>query len=286
MDFAAEIEQKVHTLRVERDTWRAIALQYKAAFEAQNDRLMQLQDICFAAQAELENERAQQQRLHTLSDQELRSDMGGIDGAAELKQEHSFGTASIQISRKQRRARQRKSSEDSINPLFDNVQHYVDQHNYSSALVEIDRLLRGPLSSKARAEGLLLKSSVLQAADPSELYDALAACSEALEFCDRLSELETLLPRVQYQRGILYYELRMLDKAREIFSTLSNHDVFSVKAAEYCKICDNGLRVTKRRSGFDEHRTINEDLLTELVGKTDVCDSRQMRFPYMLISVS
>lgn len=68
MNGFADIERAVHELKIERDTWQAVALQYKSAFDTQTDRLQELQDICFAAHAELENKRAQSHRLRTVSD--------------------------------------------------------------------------------------------------------------------------------------------------------------------------------------------------------------------------
>lgn len=159
------------------------------------------------------------------------------------------------------------SSSDWTNPLFKQAQQSITQRNYGSALTQVEQLLRGPLSSKDRAEALLLKSEVLRASGPDELYDALAACNEALELCDRLSELEAFLPRLQYQRGILYYELHMLHQAREASSMVGDGDVLSAKAEEHRKSYDgeiDQLRITKRRSGFDENRALTEGLLAHL----------------------
>ncbi|KAJ4368033.1 hypothetical protein N0V83_006388 [Neocucurbitaria cava] len=260
MDHAADIAQIVHKLKVERDTWEAVASKYKEAFEAQTKRLQELQDICFATQAELENERAQQRRLHVTSDPSENRRPGTVDGTGESSRAQSFGTAAILSTRKISSHRPQQSVGDCNNPLYKRVQEAMDQRNYGTALVEVERLLRGPLSSKARAEGLLLKSDILRASGPDEIYDALAACSEALELCDRLSELEAFLPRIQYQRGILYYELRMLHQARQAFSTVSDDELLSNTASDYDDI--DYLRGGKRRSGFDENRT--EELLVHL----------------------
>ncbi|KAF1939817.1 hypothetical protein EJ02DRAFT_424523 [Clathrospora elynae] len=269
MDCIADIERVVHGLKIERDTWQAVALQYKAAFEAQTSRLQELQDVCFATQAELENERCQQRRLRANSIQSENCRPATFDGAQDLKSTLSFGTAAVFPARKVDADRNRRLSSDCTNPLFRRVQQCVDQRNYGTALVEVERLLRGPLSSKARAEGLLLKSNVLRASGPDELYDSLATCSEALELCDRLAELESFLPRIQYQRGILYYELRMLHQARDAFSAVSDDDLLYSKASEYRRSCDDELdllRCAKRRSGFDESRTM-EGLLAKLEEK-------------------
>ncbi|CAO2654590.1 Nn.00g113230.m01.CDS01 [Neocucurbitaria sp. VM-36] len=259
-DVAADIEGVVRELKVERDTWEAVASKYKAALETQTRRLQELQDICFATQAELENERAQQRRLHVNSDSSETKRPGIVDGSEDYPHVQSFGTAAILSPRQIDLDRQCRSLGDCTNPLFMQVQQSVAQRNYGTALGEVERLLCGPLSSKARAEGLLLKSNILRASGPDEMYDALAACSEALELCDRLSELETFLPRIQYQRGILYHELRLLHQAREAFSTVSNDESLHATASEYDEM--EHLRVAKRRSGFDEKRT--EELLAHL----------------------
>lgn len=270
MDNIADIEQIVHDLKVDRDTWQAVALRYKVAFEAQTNRLQQLQDVCFAAQAELENERAQHQRLQSVSDERENHRPTLFDGVEDLRVNFAFGTAAVYSPTRTELCRPHPSSEDCANPLFKRVQECTSQRNYGTALVEVERLLRGPLSYKARAEGLLLKSNILRASGPDELLDALAACSEAIELCDRLSELQTLLPRIRYQRGLLYYELRLLHQAREAFNTASDDDLFSGGPSEFRKSYDDELdvlRCTKRRSGFDEHRTM-EGLLAQLEDKS------------------
>jgi hypothetical protein len=270
MESFSDIERLVHDLKVERDTWQAVALQYKAAFEAQTCRLQELQNVCFATQAELENERAQLQRLHASSGESENHRPPTFDGAIDdLQVNFTFGTASVYSPIKHEQSHLRTTSEECVNPLFKRAQECTIQRNYGTALVEVERLLRGPLSCKARAEGLLLKSNILRASGPDELLHALAACSEAVELCDRLSELQNFLPRIQYQRGLLYYELRQLHQAREAFSTVSDDDVLSAKASEFRQSYDDELdllRCTKRRSGFDENRTM-EGLLAQLEDK-------------------
>jgi hypothetical protein len=267
-DFNAEIQGAVRQLKVERDTWKALALQYKAAFEAQTTRLKELQDICFASQAELENEKAQKRRLQLLSDRSQTEAPGRVDGTQDCRPEPFFGTAVVFP-----QAKRRPSSGTCTNPLFQRVQQSIDQKNYGTALAEIERLLRGPLSHKARAEGLLLKSSILRAAGPDELYDALAACSEALELCDRIDDLESFLPRIQYQRGVLYYQLRMLHQARDAFDAVSDDSSLSATANEYQKSCEIEIamqRAGNRRSGFDEDRTFDGGMVVQLDEKIDV----------------
>lgn len=267
-DITAEIESTVRQLKIERDTWQAVALQYKAAFEAQTRRLHELQDVCYATQAELENERGNYAKSHETPDRSSFHRSNVLDGAEDLP---SFGTASIFPATDC--DRRRRASDDCINPLFARVQHCIDKRDYGSALVEIERLLRGPLSPKARTEGLLLKSTILRAAGPDELYDALAACSEALELCDRLTDLESFLPKVQYQRGVLYYQLRMLRQARDAFSAISDDHQLYAAASDYRRSCDDEMelqRTANRRSGFEEDRTFTDGILVGLDEKTEV----------------
>lgn len=274
-DITSEIQAVVRLLKSECDTWKAVALQYKGAFEAQARRFNELQDICFATQAELENERAQYQRERKTRE---RKPSNTDSSAGHSPDQTSFGFATVfpqpDI------ARSRQISDDCNNPLYSRVHDSIAQKNYGTALVEVEKLLRGPLSPKARAEGLLLKSSVLKAAGPEELYDALAACSEALELCGRLSELETFLPRIQYQRGVLYYQLRMLHHARDAFSSISENDPLSVAADDHRRSCDEEIELQQaanRRPGFDEHRTVTEGLLAQLDGKSlDVSAVRRL----------
>jgi hypothetical protein len=239
-----KILHDVHQLKVERDTWQALAIEYKEAFKGQTKRLHELQDICIATQAELENERAERHRLQTLSMSIHNHHPSAIDGAEDAPP--AFGKAAI-FSRNIIRENGR-SSHEPLNPLFQRVQSCVDKTNYGTALAELDRLLRGPLSPKARAEGLLMKSRILKAAGPDELLDALAACSEAQELCGRLSDLESFLPRIQYQRGILYYQLRMLQEARDAFSAVSDETSLSATANEYRSSCEEEMRIQRASS--------------------------------------
>jgi hypothetical protein len=269
-DLTADICETVHRLKVERDTWEAVALKYKAAFETQTSRLKELQNLCFATQAELENERAQHHRSQTMSDSTQCHRPSTINGAEDLK---DFGTATILTRDSTVNSLRPRTWDECINPLFGKVQQYMDQNNHGAATGEIERLLRGPLSPKARAEGLLLKSSILKAAGPDELYDALAACSEALELCDRISDLESFLPRIQYQRGLLYYQLRMVHQARDAFAAVNPGHVLFTSANEYRTSCNEEIRIQRaanRRSGFDEYRTFDEGMVVQLNDKIKV----------------
>lgn len=270
MVHIAEIERIVHDLKVDRDTWQAVALKYKAAFKAQTSRLHELQNVCFVTQAELENERAQQQRLQAITGERENYRPATLDGAEDLHVNFTFSTATVYPPKKTEQTHLRRPSEDCTHPLFKRAQECTAQRDYGTALVEVERLLKGPLSYKARAEGLLLKSNILRASGPDELLDALATCSEAVELCGRLSGLQNFLPRIQYQRGLLYYELRQLHQARETSSTVGDDKFLSAKAREFHKSYDDELdllRCSKRRSGFDENRTM-EGLLAQLEDKS------------------
>jgi hypothetical protein len=270
----AGIMDTVYQLKVDHDTWQAVALQYKAAFEAQTARLRELQNICFATQAELENERAQHRRLHLSFDGILHdhtpianSSDDPTDSTDDSAESPIFGTATVVSPSRIDMSWRTRPTEDCGNSIFNRVQLFASQRNYRTALVEIERLLRGPLSPKARAEGLLLKSSILQATGPDSLYDALAACSEALEFCDRESELQSLLPKIQYQRGLYYYELRMLHQAREAFRVASKDNMLHERAEDYRRSCDEEIELLcfpNRRTAFDENRTSTDSLLAQL----------------------
>lgn len=267
MSYTADLVEAVHQLKVDRDTWQAVALQYKAAFEAQTARLRELQDICFATQAELENERAQYRRLNLKLDGGSHDRPSTVDSVEKALGEQSFGTAVVISPSRIDMSWRLRPSEDCGNPVFKRVQQFAAQRNFGTALVEIERLLRGPLSLKARAEGLLLKSSVLSATGPDSLYDALAACSEALELCDRLKELDPLISKIQYQRGLCYYQLRMLHQARDAFRAVGEDNLLFERANEYRKSCDEELellRFSNPRSAFDENRSSTDSLLAHL----------------------
>ncbi|KAF2645574.1 hypothetical protein P280DRAFT_442208 [Massarina eburnea CBS 473.64] len=258
LGFAHEIEKAVRGLKLERDTWRDVAEQYREAFEAQTARLHELQDICIATQAELENERTEHRRRQARSDSTLRSggtaDVDHLDGCLDSDYEKpSFGTAII-FRPYASNTRRRPSS------CFSRVERFIGQCDYGTALVEVDHLLRGPLTSDARVQGLLLKSDILRKSEL--LYDALAACSEALELCDRLEdELRFFTPRIQYQRGLCYYQLSMAKQARDALSNVPDDDgLLYAKAVELRNSCDEQLSVN-RRSGFESYRTPSEGYL-------------------------
>lgn len=280
MDATGDLISSVHQLKVDRDTWQAIAVQYKAAFAAQTARLRELQDICFATQAELENERVQNRRLHMGLDGAQHDLPMAADSSDDAGSVQQFGTALVLSQSGIDMSWRSRPSVDCGNPIFMRVQQFSSQQNYGTALVEIERLLRGPLSPKARAEGLLLKCKILQETGLESLYDALAACSEALELCDCVSELQSLVSQVQYQRGLCYYQLRMLQQARDAFRAVSSDSVLFERASEYRQSCDDEFELLHfdRRSAFDESRSATDGFLIQLnVGSSHVSLSRTSR---------
>lgn len=266
MDATTEIVDGVRQLKIDRDTWQAVALQYKTAFETQTARLRELQDICFATQAELQNERIQHRRLQMNISDMPRDRPLALHSDKQPPDDQAFGTVMIFSPKGIDTSWRLTTPGESENSIFGRVQQFASHLDHGRALVEIEGLLRGPLSPQARVEGLLLKSNILQATGPDCLYDALAACSEAIELCDRLSDLQTLLPRIQYQRGLYYYQLRMLQQAREAFGAASEDDSLSERADQYAQSCDAELEtiLSDGRSAFDEDRSCTGDLLIDL----------------------
>jgi hypothetical protein len=265
--LSAAILDEVHRLKVDRDNWHAIAIQYKAAFETQEARFRELKDICFATQAELENEQFQRRRQIATSTETLCKYTSSPKDNTDLPNDEFFGTTIILPSSRNDLTWRERTANDCTNPVFNRAQQFAQQRDHGSALVEVERLLRGPLLAKGRIEGLLLKSSILQVTGPEHLYDALAACSEALEICSRTKGLDNLLPIIQYQRGICFYQLCMLHQARDAFNAVNDGGIFLEKADTYRKSCEDELELLHcigRRSGFDEDRTMTDQLLAHL----------------------
>ncbi|CAI6342246.1 unnamed protein product [Periconia digitata] len=238
----------IRSLKIERDTWRHTAEQYQAAFEEQSSHLRELLDICIATQAELENERITHRRRLARSDSTLPDDASQRNTSGNHENQ-AFGTAII-LRNNLGQAKQRPLT------CFSRVECLCEQHDYGSALMEVDRLLRGPLASKFRVEGLLIKSDILRKSEL--LYDALAICSEALELCGSLSELHAYIPKIHYQRGVCYYHLRMTKHARDALSQVSSSDrSLSTKARNLLESCNDQID-TSRRSGFESHRVTSD----------------------------
>lgn len=216
----------------------------RAAFEDQTSRLYELLDICIATQAELENERTVNRRWLARSDSTLPGDVCTLNNIGSHENQ-PFGTATI-------------LGNDFARPrtCFSRVEILREQCDYGSALREVDHLLRGPLVSESRVEGLLVKSDLLRKSDL--LYDALAACGEALELCDNLQELQANLPRIHYQRAVCYHQLRMVKQTREALSEIvPTNNSLSAKARALLDSCDDQINVC-RRSGFETHRIYTE----------------------------
>jgi hypothetical protein len=266
-DSSAELMGAVHQLKVDRDNWQAIANQYKTALEAQTARLRELQDICFATQAELENQQFQNRRL-ALTPSEGFCDRAAVtEDGTDLSDERLFSTAIIFPTSRNDLSWRERTARNCSNPVFTRVQISAQRRDHGTALIETEQLLRGPLSTKGRIEGLLLKSGILQAIGCDYLYDALAACSEGLEICDRTRGLEGLLPKIQYQRGICFYQLRMLRQARDAFGAAGDDKQLLKKADTYRKLCEFELDMVhwvSRRSGFDEDRMVPDQILAQL----------------------
>lgn len=278
-ETSEQLQTAIHALKAERDTWRAVAESYQAAFLSQTSRLHELQNICVATQAELENERTMNRRNQAgsgASQTSLRG--GGLQNSIEAHDSldnASFGTAIIH--------EPVCATSFRFNPCFGRVEQLASQHDYGTALKEVDYLLRGSLTPKARVEGLLLKGSIMRKSE--RLYDALATCSEALELCHRLDGLQHYLPRIQYQRGLCYYHLQMIKQAREAFSEVyADDNLMYANAFELRNLCDDQLQ--GRRSGFEAHRTVTEGLLSQLYeDRADVSDARKLVFRVLTSAV-
>lgn len=222
----ADIIATVRALKSERDTWHTVAEQYRVAFETQTARLHQLQDICVATQAELENERTANRQLPGSTVPSSASPSKPVEQATTCADEEA-------------------------------------------ALSDVDNILRGPLTADARVQGLLLKSDILRKSEC--VYDALAACSEAVELCDRLAELHSHLPRIQYQRGLCYYQLHMGRQARDALAQIHQDDsLLYARATEMRQSCEERLEAS-RRSAFEARRTVTDGFLAQVdIGRLDV----------------
>ncbi|KAF2659120.1 hypothetical protein K491DRAFT_591727 [Lophiostoma macrostomum CBS 122681] len=259
-----DIELAIRTLKQDCDIWQARAAAYKAAFEAQTKQLREVIDVCVATQAELENERVNNRQrrdnselssiLETYAVKAIHEPRAlctlGWDGALDVRQTdvewHS--TAVTQAN-------------------FGHVEQLLTQRDFSRARTEIDRILPRPLSNEARIEALLLKSVICRASGPDWLLEGLAQCSEALSLCDKLSDLEFLLPKIQYHRGLCHYKLHEIAQARDASTAAEPAVPLHEGATGNRKSRDedsDSLCIRKRRSAFDEHRTVTERYLSQL----------------------
>jgi hypothetical protein len=259
-DSTDNILAMVCQLKQERETWRAVAQQYKAAFEEQTVRLRELQDICVATQAELENERTSHRRPLPQSGPSLRAGTESSVAVAKGKSEElSCGPMIVTLYDHVEPSWHSAPKPSSL--YFQRVEQFADQRDYGTALKEVDHLLRGPLTPETRIEGLILKSNLMRKSE--WLFDALAACSEAIELCDQLEELRCYLPQIKYQRGLCYYQLNMLQQARDAVSDISTvDDSLYSNAAVLRSSCEERL-LPGRRPAFEAHRTVTEGLLAQ-----------------------
>jgi hypothetical protein len=287
-----EIEQVVQDIKQDRDNWKATAEQYKQGFETMKAHFNELRDICFAAQADLTNERTETRRLRDKI--EL-----GLETTLQLeKHEDDLQTGS------------RRGLSVVLDPApidvdgpsipltcanFRRVEQFASYKDFDQAIAELERLLRGPLSADARVEGLLLKSTILRAADSDLLLDALAACSEALEMCDRQSSnVKHFLSKIHYHRGLCYYRLNMILHAQDAFGVVSPNDPFYDKAMEYRKSCDEELDAiddTRARTGFEEARLFTREMPAKMRGGESLVSAslrtiRQLFNPCIAITAS
>ncbi|KAF2799882.1 hypothetical protein K505DRAFT_44413 [Melanomma pulvis-pyrius CBS 109.77] len=252
------IEEAVQGLKQDRDNFKAIAGQYKRALLELVDRFKELEDICVATQAELANEQTVNRRLRD------QIELGHNDGPRPendtdgLHGEPKHGLALVM-----------EYAQLDIDGLFiplacanfRRVEQFAVQGDFNPAIIELNRLLRGPLSADARVEGLLLKSIILRAFDPDSLSDALAACNEAMELCDRHPTVKCFLSKIQYYRGICLYRLKMVSHALGAFAAVGRGEIFYDSAMEYRKSCEEEQVLTDGtmgRYGFEEQRTMAE----------------------------
>jgi hypothetical protein len=254
-------------LKEDRDAWRAIAEKYKAAFEEQATRFDELQDICVATQAELENARMLNRRRKGWS-ASFRDASGSSLGAAGAEPAMATDTANALVSGSNELCWQLAPNPSSF---FHRVEQLASNCDYRTALEENERLLQGPLAPGTRVEGLLLKSGLMRKTEC--LYDALAACGEGIELCYRLEELQSHLPRLRYQQGLCYYQLNMLQQARDAFSHVSPADgSLHAHASALRTSCEDRL-LSGRRPGLKVSRSATDGLLATNYHRYDVRSS-------------
>lgn len=239
MDCLTDIERVVRELKRERDTWQMLALQYKSAFESQTNRLRELQDLCVAVQAGFEeSEYAQTRSACPWSPV-------GVDSHDPSTQTHRY-------------------------PPFHHVQQFIEHREHDIALAEMLHSPPGPITTETRVRRLFLKINHFQAMGFEELYEMPAASSEVLANDLPLAELENLLLQIQYQRRVLCEQLRMIYRANRATTLFRNSEERSGLGGDYTASPAHDALVSKRRSGFDEERTMSEELMAELTQRIDV----------------
>jgi hypothetical protein len=269
-----EIERIVQDIKQDRDNWQATAAQYKKGFENMKIHFNELQGICFAAQADLADERTENRRLRDKLELSQRTSLQ-LDKSSDGHPTGSRRGLSVALD----------SAPIDVDgpsiPLtcanFRRVEQFASSKDFTQALAELERLLRGPLSPDARVEGLLFKSTIFRAADSDLILDALAACSEALEMCNRQSSsVKHFLSKIQYHRGLCYYRLKMIPHAQVAFGCVTTSDVFYDKAMEYRKSCEEVLGAiddARARTGFEEARPCARGVPARMRGVESIVSS-------------
>lgn len=268
-DLLDEIERLVQPLKAERDLWKARAEAYKTAFESQTARLQEAVEVCLLTRAELDNMRARRQCSQPMSITETKP----THGTHSTKSQSSHTLISEGEQRTSKVDREWQSTPVS-KATFGTVEELLSHDDVSKAREEIDRILPGRLSHEARVEGLLLKSAICRASGPDWALEGLAQCSEAMTLCEKISNLSSLLPKIHYHRGLCLLRLRQLEQARDAFAAIQPSHPLHERSSKYRRSCDDeleGFGSAKRRSAFDEHRTITENFLSSWKDGEGVC---------------
>ena len=140
---------------------------------------------------------------------------------------------------------------------FGHVEQLFSKGDLCAARREIEQALPQSLPLQARIEGLLLKSAICCASGPDWVLEGLAQCSEALTLCDKIGDLEWLLSRIQFHRGVCLFYLQNYQQACNAFAAVEPACPLYERAKKYRKSCDedpDSLDVKKRRTAFEEDR--------------------------------
>jgi hypothetical protein len=248
--YSDEIEHMVRELKDECDIWKQRSIEFRALFHAQTGRLQDSLTLCAALRAELEHERAVNHRLQNYTDA-LRDAQQTCDRVSVFRDSAAPDALAVgQIDLEWQ-------STPVSHANFGHIERLVGDHQLPEARNAIESIPPGPLSNEARVEALLLKSAICHASGSDWVLEGLAQCSEALALCNKLSELEHFLPKIQYHRGLCQYMLREISTAREAFLAVAPTDTLHGRASEYRRSCDEmeAAGLVKRRLAFDEYRT-------------------------------
>ena len=258
-----DITVSVQQLKDERDLWELRAKSYKDAFDTQSKQLREAIDLCTAMQIELANERSVSH--HCQCRTASSSDRSGEETASVRSVPKS--NSSHTLVKEMSAVAVEWQSTPATQASFGHVEQLVMRKDLVNARKEIDRMLPGSLTAEARVEALLLKSAICRALGPEWLLEGLAQCSEALALCDSLSGLEFLLPKIQYHRDLCHSQLRDLRQTRTAITAVGTTDSLHGHATKYWKSCEDDLEdnnTARRRSAFEERRTITEGFLDQL----------------------